>query len=276
MKRKMKKLYHVIKIILITFIILINFHNFSFADVVSLVDGSVLNGKLIKDSRHEILFVNYYGTFRINKTKIIKIVETRSYEEDIKIKKKMGMDVEEEQIKRNYQAGEAVKQNKEHKKIYARISLTGLGIITFGRLNSVLPFGFGGALDYDQNLSIGNEHAYIPWLRFEGSYSLYRKKSALVTGYGASGGLMWLVPLGPKQEARLVLSVLAGMSFLDIKKESTNYKAKSNTFTAHSIAGFEFPFGRVALTILGRYTYIYDKTATLHNIGCAIGLSFSI
>ena len=87
---------------------------------------------------------------------------------------------------------------------------------------------------------------------------------------------MWLVPLGPKQEVRLVFSVLPGISFLDIEKKSTNYKAKSNTFTVHGIAGIEIPFGRVAFDILGRYTYIYDKEVALHNIGCALGFSFSI
>jgi hypothetical protein len=272
----MRKLYHAIIIVGITVIIIINSYNFSSADVVSLTDGTVLNGKLIEDSKYEILFVNFYGTFRIDKIKIIKLVETDNYKEDIKIKSKMGGDIDEDAIKRNYQAGEAEKEKKGNKKIYARITLTGFGIVTFGRLNSVLPFGFGGAIDYDHNFFGSHEHAYIPWVRLEGGYSLYRKKSALVKGFNASGGVMWLVPLGPKQEVRLVLSVLPGISFLDITKKSTNYKAKSNTFTVHSIAGFEIPFGRVAFTILGRYTYIYDKEVALHNIGCAAGLSFSI
>ena len=276
MKTAMRKLYQIIIIIGITVIFIISFYNFSSADVVSLTDGTVLNGKLIEDSKHEITFVNFYGTFRIDKTKIIKLVETDNYKEDIKIKSKMGGDIDEEVIKRNYQAGEAVKEKKGHKKIYARITLTGFGIVTFGKLNSVLPFGFGGAIDWDLNLFGSHEHAYIPWVRLEGGYSLYRKKSALVKGYNASGGLMWLVPLNPKQDVRLVLSVLPGISFLDIERKSTNYKAKSNTFTAHAIAGIEIPFGRVAFTILGRYTYIYDKEVSLHNVGCAVGLSFSI
>lgn len=272
----MRALYYSIIIIGMTIIFIINSSIFSFADVVSLTDGTVLNGKLIEDKKNEIVFANYYGTFRIHKAKIIKIVQTRSYKEDIQIKKKMGVEVEEEKVKLNYQAGEAGKKKRDQNKIYARITLTGIGIFTFGRLSSVLPFGYGGALDYDQNLSIGNNRAYIPWLRLEGGYSLYRKKSAVVQGFNAAGGLMWLVPLGPREEARLVFSILPGISFLNIKKSSTNYKAKSNTFTAHGIVGIEFPFGRVAFTILGRYTYIYDKEVALHNVGCAIGLSFSI
>jgi len=275
MKRITFKLYHLLIIFSIAVIFIITPFYSASADVVSLTDGSVMNGKLIYNTKNEITFVNSYGTFKISKLKIIKLEETSSYEEDINIKSRMGLQVDRESIKKDYLAGEAEKEKKEFKKTYKRISLAGFGISTFGILKSELPYGYGGAIDYDHNLLRNYDDIRLPWLRLDGAYTLYKKNTTKVTGYTVSAGPMWLVPIITNPELKLVLSVLPGISFLDIQKKITDYKATSNTFTINSIAGIEIPFGSFALAIMGRYTYIYDKDASLQNIGCSAGLSFS-
>jgi len=257
-------------------IFIMNPYNFTYADIVSLSDGSVMNGKIIENSEKEIVLVNFYGTFKIGKTKIVRLKETASYKEDMEIKKQMGLNIDEESIKRDYLAGEAVKDKKDFKKNFSKISLTGFGNYTIGRLNSALPFGYGFAIDYDRNILNSDQlNYYIPWLRLEGGYSLYSKDSCKVTGYNVSAGPIWLVPVIIKTELKLVFSIMSGMSFLDIRKTSIDYEAKSNTFTLNSLAGFEIPYGRYGLTILGRYTYIYDRDVSLHNIGISAGLNYS-
>lgn len=270
----------------VSVIILITAYSYVSADVISLTDGSVMNGKLIESTENELTFVNYYGTFKIKKTKIKKFVETSSYTEDIKIKSQMGLNIDEESIKRDYLAGEAEREKKVSKNKYARISLTGSGIFTFGKLKSVLPYGYGCTLDYDHNLFKSDQHVYLPWLRLEGGYSSFDSKdTAAVTGFNVSAGPMWLIPLAPEHfkipffhEAglKLLLAAMPGISFLDIQKKSTDYSTGSNTFTMNSIAGLEIPFGSFAVSLLGRYTYIFDKDVPLHNIGCGIGISYSI
>lgn len=258
------------------FLFLLNSYSYSSADVVSLTDGTVLNGKMIESSQKEIIFVNFYGTFTISKKKIAKLVETNNYKEDIRIKSEMGEEIDEELIKRNYQAGEAEKVKKEYKKTLARISITGFYSFTLGRLEPIMPWGWGIALDYDHNLFGSSERPYIPWVRIEGGYSSFQKDPALVKGFNVSAGPMWLIPIRIKPEIRLIFAQLEGVSFLDIEKKSTNYKAKSTTYSQHLIGGLEIPYKRFAFTMLLRYTYIYDRDVLLHNIELTAGFSFSI
>lgn len=262
-------------IICAAFIFIINSYNYVSADIVSLSDGSVMNGKVIENSEKEITLVNFYGTFKISKTKIIKLVETASYKEDMEIRKQMGLKTDEESIKRDYMAGEAEKEKKDAKKNSARISISGSRNYTLGKLNSVLPSGYGFTVDYDHNLLRSYERDYIPWMRLEGGYSMYKKDSCKVTGYNISAGPVLLFPVMYKFEIKLVLSILPGISFLNIENNSTDYKTGSNTFTLNSLAGVEIPYGRYGFIFIGRYTYIYDKDVSLNNLGISAGLSYS-
>lgn len=244
------------------------------ADIVSLSDGSVMNGKIIENTDSELIFVNSYGTFKIEKVKIAKYAETTSYKEDLAIRKQMGLKADEETVKRNYLAGEAEKEKIEAKKNSARISLNIFGSYTFGDLNEVLPLGYGFTIDYEHNLFKSYDLYTIPWIRLEGGYTIYKKDTCRVNGYNISAGPMWLIPLYKDLDLKLIVSVLPGISFLDIDRESTGYKANSNTFTLNSLIGVEIPYGRYGFSLLGRYSYIYDKDVSFNNLGIAAGLSY--
>ena len=82
------------------------------ADTIRLFEGSVLVGKIIEDEGKTILFANSYGTFRIKKTRIDNTYVTNSYTEDIEIHRKMKFPVNENEIMRNYNAGQDRKDGK--------------------------------------------------------------------------------------------------------------------------------------------------------------------
>jgi hypothetical protein len=258
----------------------------SFADVISLNDGTVLNGKMVEDSADEIVFVNYYGNFRIKKTKIVKFTETKNAIEDINIQKKMGIKVDEELTERNYRAGEKKLEERSsgkdmygEDKISARISMTITGIMTMGKINSVLPVGYGGTIDYDHNMEkiIGaGNNLFIPWLRIEGGAFLYKKNTAGIRGLYVSTGPLWFFPASRKSQGRFIFSFLTGISFLDIEKTSTDYKASSSTLILSPVIGYEFSFGSFSLGIHARYTYIYDKDVAMHNAGLGVCFTYSI
>ena len=57
---------------MIGFIHYFPFSDSAYSDVVSIKDGSVLNGKIIKKADNEIVLKNAYGSFTIKKTNIKK------------------------------------------------------------------------------------------------------------------------------------------------------------------------------------------------------------
>jgi hypothetical protein len=83
-----------------------------YADTLKLFEGSILVGKIIEDEGKTILFANSYGTFRIKKTRIDNTYATGSYTEDIEIHRKMKFPVNEDEIMRNYNAGQDRKDGR--------------------------------------------------------------------------------------------------------------------------------------------------------------------
>jgi hypothetical protein len=63
------------------------------ADVLTLSDGAILNGKIIRWTPDGVVFSNNHGTFRIKQSLIRDVHVTSSFSEDIKLLEQMGLAV---------------------------------------------------------------------------------------------------------------------------------------------------------------------------------------
>jgi hypothetical protein len=85
----------------------------SWADIIVMDNGMLLNGKLIKETAARYQFTNAYGSFNIRKELVKEIYVTGSYTEDIEIMKKMGAKIDEAVIKKNIEEGMKRKRIEE-------------------------------------------------------------------------------------------------------------------------------------------------------------------
>jgi hypothetical protein len=243
------------------------------ADIIRLVEGSVLVGKIVEENKKSLDFSNAYGTFRIKKIHIVDIYKTDNYTEDIEILKKMGRGLNDEEIKRNVEVGQARKEIREKMWVNGRISASGSFNYVFGTLGGKLPYGYAGHLALDQGLDmiLDRRHPLMPGLRFEGGYLNFNKGSYGVSGFSAAGGPMWAVPSMKNKEGCFVFAIMPGASFLDINNSETGSRARSYTFTVQAIAGYQISFGLFSLFFHVRYTYIYDRKVLFNTIGGEAG-----
>jgi hypothetical protein len=87
------------------------------ADTIRFYEGSIMVGKILTEEKAFIILANAYGTFKIRRIKIDDIYRTKSYQEDIALHKKYKFTLNEDQIKRNYTAGQDRKDGKKVKPI---------------------------------------------------------------------------------------------------------------------------------------------------------------
>jgi hypothetical protein len=85
------------------------------ADTIKFYEGSVMVGKILSEEKAFIILANAYGTFKIKRIKIDDIYKTNSYQEDITLHKKYKFTLNEDEIKRNYTAGQDRKDGKKVK-----------------------------------------------------------------------------------------------------------------------------------------------------------------
>ncbi|OHD66318.1 MAG: hypothetical protein A2176_07475 [Spirochaetes bacterium RBG_13_51_14] len=111
----MKQLFKPYSFLFVFMIILIGSE--SSADTIMLYEGSVLVGKIISEDETSIIIANSFGTFRIKKIRIDDMYKTNSYAEDIEIHNRLKLPVNEDEIKKNYVAG----QNKIEEKMAGKI-----------------------------------------------------------------------------------------------------------------------------------------------------------
>ncbi len=143
-----------------------------FADVLKLIDGSVIQGKIIRDTDRLYFFTNTYGTFEVQKVHVDKTFVTKSFNEDITVSEQNNLKIDTELAEPNYDAGMRKKMlmgdNKKKRKKkyfeywdYGRISISAAYFATFSEdiagnstVNKVLPSGFSAQLAYEQGLDM--------------------------------------------------------------------------------------------------------------------------
>jgi hypothetical protein len=256
------------------------------SDTIILNDGTFLVGKVKSDSSKTIVFKNSYGAFTIKREDISALYVTKSYKEDIAVRKKLGLDFDEDEIKKNYSAGQKeltveekilikkdeVKDSKQG--VSGWIFLEGAGMASSGELKDVIPYGYGGFAGVEIGETyIGNSgrNYFIPWFRAEAGFLTYSKGDASLSGFTGGGGPLWLFPLSGSGRDNIRLSLEPGISSIQI--ENGDADASTLTFTFHSILGYEYSFDYVSLFINLRYMYVYDKDVFYNSMGVSAGVS---
>ncbi len=282
------------------------------ADVLLLYQGSVLTGKIVSDDGAFLLLKNYYGTYRIKRSRVDDILKTNSYGEDIAILKKRNLPFEEREIILNYRAGtgeiarwsedtaadtasnaeppETVDIKRIDEKREAgekgpwtsgRFSFSGSFLNRIGGGNSVLSDGYTFHFALDQGLDFrpGGRHPFIPGLRFEGSYIYFRKASRSLSGAMAAAGPMWAFPSMKNRRGCFIIALMPGVSILKAGSHGAfagGYVRSGGTrFVGQAIAGYQKSFGPISFFILGRYLYIPGNRKGLMAAGAEAGMGIN-
>jgi len=263
---------------------LLLFHDRGYGDTLILKSGTLLVGKVKSSNDKSLVFKNYYGAFNVNRSDIDKLYITKTYREDIALRKRMGMDFSEEDIKRNYEAGEkkltvqeeaklkvadSDRKDKDESRGGGRILLEGAWLSTQGDVSDILPQGYGSFLAYEHGFDFRSH--LVPGLRVEGGYLSYSEGEASLKGFSGSFGPVWLFPV-PGGNLRFAMQ--PGASSLDV--ENGDLTASTFTFTFHSLFGYEYTFSNASLFINAHYLYLYDKDVFFSSAGISAGVSFQI
>jgi hypothetical protein len=254
------------------------------ADIVKLIEGSVLVGKIINEDNETIIFTNAYGTFKINRRNIIEIYKTTDFTEDIEILKKLKMGINVDVIKKNIDIGQE-KKAKLHKDsstdnlwINGEISISGTFNYVTGKINEKLPYGYSGHIAFDQGLDKipGKRYVIMPGLRLEAGYNYFSHGTYKISGYSTGMGPIWEMRTIKNSNGCLVFAVIPGISFLNIENSNAAKSVKSNTFTGSGILGYMLTKGDFSIFLQMRYMYVYDKSVSLYTIGGEIGFGYRL
>jgi len=262
------------------------------SDVIVTKEGMVLNGKIIQKHKKIIIFSNQFGTFKIKKMLIKTIRETKKYVDDIRIMRSLGVNVNNEVVRKNYESGEKqknklLKKNLKHvKKVKKKKNDSTFGLIIYGSFfynfnvgshGDSMPGSLGALLTFDilfiKQVS-NNNFFLIPELRFESSYYNSTSGNNSIEGFSVS--------LGPIWEHTWKLSSLFGLNLHFTSLHGFGYYyVKNNTssrikmcYVTSAILGLSIIIDRFYITPAFRYEYIYDALAPMHGLGLVISIGF--
>lgn len=278
----MRRLYKTLLIAIIALFTLVFFHLHLSADIVILVDGTVIVGKVIKEDKEAVYLKNSYKLFNIKREQIRNSYITSTYQEDVDIHKKLGIKADETVIKKNFLAG-LQKMASMEKGWNGRASVLACYYQTTGRLKDIIPYSFGALFSYDQALynvkyikllTDNKNRSWFPYLRSEIGYCRYEKDEKKVDKLNISAGPIWFISFGKKNWGSIVVSSLPGLSYLDVGNNSKT--ATGSTFSLNSIVGYEYYEGRTTIFIQVRHVLIFDEIVNLSGIGFSIGTSYKI
>lgn len=255
-------------------------------DTIILRDGTFLVGKVKGESSDSIVFKNSYGAFNINRREITSLYITKSYREDIAIRRKLGLDFNEAEIRSNYSAGQEELTEKEmalvaeHKTemrdsaLRGKIFIDAAGLLSMGELKDSIPYGYmimcGVETGYDY-VGKNKRNFMIPWIRAEAGYMSFSKGEASLSGFTAGAGPLWIFPVSADLRHNLRFALEPGFSSLSI--ENGDERASTFTFTFYGMAGYEYSFDSVSFFVNFRYVYLYDRDVLFHNAGVSAGIS---
>jgi hypothetical protein len=256
-------------------------------------NGTLLVGKVKNESVSGIVFKNTYGAFNVKRSEISALYITKSYEEDIAIRKKLGMDFDLEEIKKNYTAGQKEltekektlivkdkiigreeKSKSEEMKFSGKLFIEGSGLSSIGELKDPIPYGFagfGGLETGEHYLNNSNRNYFIPWFRAEAGYIRFSGDDASLAGFTGGAGSLWMIPLSDDFRSNIRFAVEPGVSSFSVKYKDE--RASTFTFTLHTFLGYEYSFDYFSFFINLRFMYVYDKDVLFNSAGLSAGVS---
>ena len=151
-------------------------------------------------------------------------------------------------------------------------------------ISEVLPFGISAQIGYEHGLdgTVKKRHFMMPGIRVEFSFLFFRKNLLAsdgkyeITGYSINAGLMWAFPSLINSWGSLIVCVLPGGMYLDVKNREAGKTASTITLSTVGLLGYEYQFKVFALQIHFRYTYIYDAQVAFHGVGASVGFAFKL
>lgn len=263
------------------------------SDTLIMNNGTLLVGKVKSESSSTIVFKNTYGAFTVKRSDITALYVTKSYEEDIGLRKKLGMDFDMEEIKKNYAAGQKDLTEKEKILIAkekipevknetkrtdlqfsVKLFIDAAGLASMGELRDPIPYGYGGFAGIETGelyVEQNSRNYFIPWFRAEGGYLNFDKDESSLKGFTAGAGPLWMFPVSDDCRSNIRFSAEPGVSSFSINQGDRS--ASTVTFTFHSILGYEYSFDYVSIFLNLRYMYVYDKDVLFNSAGISAGIS---
>jgi len=253
------------------------------ADIVKLEDGTILNGKIIKETGGDITFSNSYGTFSIEKKKIKKKVITSSYEEDLKLFQNEGIKVSRNTVKKNYNAGIKIKNKKkslESKKDtgsypYRKISMYLFYSRALGELGSIISNGIGLHLNCDFGLPVILNYTsrwYLPDIKIETSFYYFFKSPSSSMFFSAGAGPQWSFPFRNMEWGSFHFFAITGMTAISAKGD--DYSGNGLTFSIRPAIGYSYPVQQLEILFQISYLYVYDSGLPLQSVGISAGAAY--
>lgn len=279
-----KRLFQFIVFILLSAVLLIP--GMLKSDTIILDNGTLLVGKVKSEFKASIVFKNSYGAFAIQREDISALYVTKSYKDDIEVRKKLGMDFDEKEIKKNYEAGQKDLTEKEKTLVKTeevksagsgltgKVFIEGAGMASYGELSDVIPYGYGGFAGVEtgeQYINNSGRNFLIPWFRAEAGYMTFTEDEVSLSGITGGAGPLWLIPLSGDGRSNMRLSLEPGISSINI--DNGIETGSTVTFTFHSTLGYEYSFDLVSVFINLRYMYVYDKDVFYNSAGVSAGVS---
>jgi hypothetical protein len=249
-------------------------------DIIVTTDDMVLNGKIIEDIKNvQVKLGNFHGIFIVNYNQIKEIHRTEMYQDDIKIFKKLGKTVDEEEIKTNYQAGikkleERTISEKKSKAVPMECVLFVSPFLTFniGKIQPVLPFSYGIFLLGDVRFQ--SRFRFLPnGVRTGLQYFHSEKTLKKIAAFRFDLGTVWNFPFNVRGfTLNLTLSPLFGGGYYAVKGRYSDTAGFKWNVTV--TAGLEFIVSSWVISPQVRFDYIYDRIMPLYGIGFSLGAGY--
>lgn len=250
-----------------------------YADIVITKDEMILNGKIIEDNKPvNIIFSNNHGTFTIKYSLIKEIYKTESFQADIKIFREMGKAYNEEDVKKNYNAGmdkiekqdDAVTDNKN----LCSIVLEFYGSRNFGELTGVLPYSAGADLSGELPLNAPEflKKYYFYGLDLETGWFYSAKADRKTDGFYASAGPLWSIPVKiAGLSFNFNISTMTGIGRYTVVNDEIGIEDTAVKWNLTLHAGPVFRTGSFIISTQMNINYIHDSAAPMEGAGLILG-----
>ena len=123
-----------------------------------------------------------------------------------------------------------------------------------------------------RKLNKGKRISLVPGLRTEIQYLTFEIPALAFRGLSALVGPQWLLPEMGGHRGRFILAVEAGV--FAFVMSGLNINEKTATPIAQAVAGYEYPFGNVDISINIRSGMIFDQSSPLLTYGAEMGVSY--
>jgi hypothetical protein len=258
------------------------------ADTILLKDGTYLVGKVIDWDAFHIIFKNRHGAFAIRKDQLVRLYISETYEDDIKLKNKFGLQVKDEDIKIHFESGlagvpiggvnredleESISSPGTDNRIFTEFS----SYKTAGTLANYMESGYGISAGYKKDISdiLADEYIFTaPCICLQTEFARFSGDIYTTDDYSFYIGPEWTINFPGGIWGNLSFCLLTGATYLRI--ESSDYNGISKTVSAKLRTGYTYSSGKYSISIIYSYLFVYDRVEPLKANGINLSLSYRL